>query len=118
MSETDFAEFETKKGGDRTVMHVLYGMHTVAPFTAWTLALLALIANYIKRGGEQDPLYLGHHSYMIATFWWTVLWLIVTGPLWLLLALPGLAAYSIIGLWYIYRCVRGWLRFNDGRSAY
>jgi uncharacterized membrane protein len=24
-------------------------------------------------------------------------------------------AYAIIGLWYLYRCLRGWLRFNDGR---
>jgi uncharacterized membrane protein len=118
MPETDYAEFETKTGGDRTVMQVLYGMHTVAPFTAWTLAVLALIANYIKRGGEQEPLYLSHHSYMIATFWWTLLWLIVTGPLWLVFILPGWIAYGIIGLWYIYRCVRGWLRFNEGRLAY
>jgi uncharacterized membrane protein len=52
---------------------------------------------------------------MIATFWWTVLWLVVTGPLWLLLFLPGAIAYTIIGLWYLYRCIRGWLRFNDNR---
>jgi uncharacterized membrane protein len=118
MAETDYAEFESKTSSDRTVMHVLYGMHTVAPFTMWTLAVLALIVNYVKRGGETDPLYLSHHSYMIATFWWTLLWLIVTGPLWLLFVLPGWIAYSIIGLWYIYRCVRGWLRFNEGRLAY
>lgn len=118
MAETDFAEFEAKTDGDRTVMQLLYGMHAVAPFTMWTLAVLAMIANYIKRSGEQDPLYLSHHSYMIATFWWTLLWLIVTGPLWLILIVPGWIAYSIIGIWYIYRCVRGWLRFNEGRSAY
>ena len=52
---------------------------------------------------------------MIATFWWTLLWLIVTGLLWLLFVLPGWIAYSIIGLWYIYRCIRGWLRFNESR---
>ena len=27
-----------KTPGDRTTMHVLYGMHTVAPFTLWTLS--------------------------------------------------------------------------------
>jgi uncharacterized membrane protein len=118
MAETDYAEFDSKTGGDRTTMHVLYGLHTVAPFTMWTLAVVALVVNYVKRGGETDPLYLSHHGYMIATFWWTLLWLIVTGPLWLLFVLPGWIAYSIIGLWYIYRCIRGWLRFNEGRLAY
>jgi len=115
MAETDFAEFE-KSSGDRTMMNVLYGMHVVAPFTAWTLAVIALILNYIKRSDEHDAIYVTHHNYMISTFWWTILWLVVTGPLWLIFIVPGWIAYCIIGLWYIYRCVRGWLRFNDGRS--
>lgn len=115
MAQTDFAEFETKTPADRTIMNVLYGLHVVAPFTAWTLAVIALVINYIKRGDEHDAIYVSHHSYMISTFWWTVLWLVVTGPLWLLFVFPGWIAYCVIGLWYIYRCIRGWLRFNDGR---
>jgi uncharacterized membrane protein len=116
MAETDYAAFEVKSAGDRTVMHVLYGLHTIAWASMGTLAVIALIVNYIKRSEEQDPLYVRHHNYMIATFWWTVLWLVVTGPLWLLLFLPGAIAYTIVGLWYLYRCLRGWLRFNDDRA--
>lgn len=115
MAETDFAAFVTKTPGDRSVMNVLYGMHTVAPFTFWTLSVVALVVNYIKRADEHDAIYASHHNYMIVTFWWTVLWLVVTAPLFLLLFLPGMIAYSIVGLWYVYRCVRGWLRFNDNR---
>jgi uncharacterized membrane protein len=40
---------------------------------------------------------------------------VVSSPLWLLFFFPGMMAYAIIGLWYLYRCLRGWLRFNDGR---
>ncbi|HWP11064.1 MAG TPA: hypothetical protein VNN06_04530 [Ramlibacter sp.] len=115
MSETDFAAFEAKTPNDRSVMHVLYGLHTVAWASMGTLAVIALIVNYIKRADEQDALYVSHHNYMIATFWWTVLWLVVTAPLWLLLFFPGAIAYTIVGLWYLYRCLRGWLRFNDSR---
>ena len=92
MAQTDFAEFEAKTAGDRTVMHVLYGLHTIAWASMGSLALIAVIVNYIKRADEHDAVYASHHSYMIATFWWT-----------------------IVGLWYLYRCIRGWLRFNDGR---
>lgn len=113
--ETDYREFEGKTAGDRTVMHVLYGMHTVAWASMGSLAVIALIINYIKRSDEHDTLYASHHNYMIATFWWTVLWLVVAGPLWLLLFAPGAIAYTIIGLWYLYRCIRGWLRFADNR---
>jgi uncharacterized membrane protein len=115
MPETDYAEFEAKTPSDRTVMHVLYGLHTIAWASMGTLAVIALIVNYLRRADEQDPLYVSHHNYMIATFWWTVLWLLVTGPLWLLLFFPGAIAYAIVGLWYLYRCLRGWMRFADSR---
>jgi uncharacterized membrane protein len=115
MSQTDFAAFQPKSSGDRTIMHILYGMHTVAWASLGTLAVIALIINYIKRGDEQDQLYGDHHSYMISTFWWTVLWLVVTSPLYLLLIFPGVVAQGIVGLWYLYRCIKGWLRFNDNR---
>ncbi|MBL0422299.1 hypothetical protein JI739_18270 [Ramlibacter sp. AW1] len=106
--------YEEKTANDRLVMHVLYGMHTVAWLSMGTLAVIALIVNYIKRGDEQDPGYIAHHSYMIATFWWTIFWLVLTSPLYLLFIVPGMAAWTIVGLWYLYRCIRGWLRFTNG----
>ena len=115
MPQTDFTAFEIKKPGDRTVMHVLYALHTLAPFSMWTLAVVAVIVNYIKRADEHDAVYAAHHGYMISTFWWTLLWLLVTSPLYLLFILPGIIAHTIVGLWYLYRCIRGWLRFDGGR---
>lgn len=117
MPETDFTTLEdrSRTPGDRTVMHVLYGMHTVSPFTLWSLSLIALIVHYVKRSDERDPLYLAHHNYMISTVWWTLLWLVLSSPLYLLLFLPGALAWLLIGAWYLYRCLRGWLRFNDNR---
>lgn len=106
---------EVKTPQDRSFMHILYAMHTVAWASMGSLAVIALIINYIRRGDEADATYRAHHSYMISTFWWTVLWLVVCSPLWLLFGLPGALAYAIIGLWYLYRCIKGWLRFADGR---
>jgi uncharacterized membrane protein len=114
MSDTDLT-YGTRVPQDRTVMHVLYGLHTFAPFAYWTLAVVALIVNYIRRADETDPLFLVHHGYMISTFWWAVLWLVLTSPLYLLLVFPGVIAHMVVGIWYLYRCIRGWLRFNDGR---
>jgi uncharacterized membrane protein len=118
MTQTDFAQFEGKTPADRTVMHVLYGLHTVGWASMGTLAVIAVIVNYIKRADEHDSVYLSHHNYMIATFWWTVLWLVVTSPLYLLLIMPGAVAHTIVLLWYLYRCIRGWLRFTEGRPAF
>jgi uncharacterized membrane protein len=118
MAETDFAAFEPKSDGDRTMMHILYGLHTVAWASMGTLAVIAVILNYVKRADEQDAVYASHHNYMIATFWWTVLWLVATSWLWLILILPGVIAYTLIGFWYLYRCLRGWLLFSKGRPPY
>jgi uncharacterized membrane protein len=117
MSQTEISTLTPKSSGDRTIMHILYALHTVAWASLGTLAVIALIINYIKRGDEADPLYVDHHSYMISTFWWTVLWLVVTSPLYLLFVFPGVVAQGIVGLWYLYRCIKGWLRFNDHRFA-
>ncbi|MEO7392457.1 MAG: hypothetical protein ABIU58_09800 [Ramlibacter sp.] len=118
MPQTDFEEFEAKTANDRTVMHVLYGLHTLAWVSAGALAVIALIVNYVKRGDEHDAIYASHHNYMISTFWWTLVWLLLASPLWLLLFIPGAIAYTVIGLWYLYRCLRGWLRFSDGRPPF
>ncbi|MDP2254654.1 MAG: hypothetical protein Q8K05_01130 [Polaromonas sp.] len=111
----DLIAMDGRNPNDRTVMHVLYGLHTLAWFSGGVFAVIALIVNYIRRADESDPLYLEHHGYMIRTFWWTLLWLLLLSPLWLLLVLPGAIAYGIVWLWYLYRCVRGWMRFNSQR---
>jgi uncharacterized membrane protein len=106
---------EMKTSNNRLVMHVLYGMHTIAWASMGTLAVIALIVNYIARSDETDALYREHHSYMIRSFWWTMLWLLVTSPLFLLLFFPGAIAWFVVSLWYLYRCIKGWLRFNNNR---
>jgi uncharacterized membrane protein len=101
--------------GERLLMQVLYGLHTLAWFSMGTLAVVALLLNYIRRGDEEDALYLAHHRYMISTFWWTLLWLLLLSPLWLLFLFPGWLAYLAVLFWYLYRCLKGWLRFNADR---
>lgn len=106
---------DDKTPGDRLVMQILYGLHTLAWFSGGSFAVIALLINYIRRADESEGLYRLHHSYMIATFWWTLLWLVLLAPLWLLFLLPGWLAYFLVLLWYLYRCIRGWLRFNADR---
>ncbi len=101
--------------GKRTAVYGLYFLHTVAWVSAGTFALIALVINYVLRSDETDPLYVAHHSYMISTFWWTLFWLVLLSPLWLVFIVPGAIAYTVVGLWYLYRCIRGWLRFSRAR---
>ncbi len=122
MSETNFADFEPKSPGDRTIMHILYGLHTVAWASLGTLAVIALIINYIKRGDETDALYQMHHNYMISTFWWTLVWMIPAALIALIMSITIILLplawlpFSVVGLWYLYRCIKGWVRFSGNRE--
>ena len=115
---SEIIEMQTSKsgvqtGGNRMVMHILYGMHTISWASMGTLAVIALIVNYIARSDTEDGLFREHHSYMIRTFWWTILWCLLTSPLFILFWIPGMIAWGVIGLWYLYRCIKGWLRFSN-----
>jgi uncharacterized membrane protein len=39
----------------------------------------------------------------------------VTSPLFIAFFFPGVFAWSVIGFWYLYRCIKGWLRFANNR---
>ncbi len=104
-----------KTSSDRLVMQILYGLHTLAWFSGGVFAVVALIINYLRRSDETDSLYVAHHNFMISTFWWTLVWLVLLSPLWLFFMFPGMLAYALVWLWYLYRCIKGWLRFNSDR---
>ncbi|MEZ5659725.1 MAG: hypothetical protein R3E83_14680 [Burkholderiaceae bacterium] len=56
-------------------------------------------------------------SYMISTFWWTALWMVVAGVVTLLTI--GIMGWLMVVpiIWYLYRNIRGLLRALDGLPA-
>ena len=103
-------------GGEepRTLTHVMYALHTVSWFSAGIFSVVAIVINLAKFGDLPDDFYRSHWRWQSRTFWFTLIGLAVTLPLWLLVV-PGWIAWTVIGLWYLYRCLRGWISFNDGR---
>jgi uncharacterized membrane protein len=105
---------------DRNVVHLLYFLHLLAPFTAWLLAIVAVIIGMVK-GSELSGSDLGTHvRWLSRTFWFGVLWMVVCGFITfiLVITLVGILIWwlpwTILFLWYLYRVIKGWLRLNDG----
>lgn len=98
-----------------TLTHVMYALHTASLFSVGMLSVVAIILNYVKRPDLPDDFFRSHFHWQARSFWFTVLWLVLCAPLWLLLALPGMLAYAVIWVWYLYRFIRGWLAFAEGR---
>jgi uncharacterized membrane protein len=96
--------------------HVMYGLHTASWFSAGVFSVIAMILNYVKRDDLPDEFFRSHFRWQARSFWFTLLWLLLASPLWLLLVVPGIVAYTLIGFWYLYRFVRGWWSFSEGRS--
>ena len=99
----------------RMLTHVLYGLHTLSFFSAGAFSVIAMIINYVKRPDLPDDFYRSHFRWQARSFWFTLLWLCLSAPLWLLFVIPGSIAYSIVGLWYLYRFIRGWWSFFENR---
>jgi len=106
---------DRERQGLTTLTHVMYGLHTASWFSAGIFSVIAMIINYAKRPDLPDDFFRSHFRWQARSFWFTLLWLVLASPLWLLLVFPGAIAYTVIGLWYLYRFVRGWLAFADMR---
>ena len=98
----------------------IVGVATVfgAFLTGWP-SILAVILNYVKRGEARGTWLESHFRWQIRTFWFGLLWIslcvlfiVLTLGIGILIAWIPMVA---VGLWFIYRVVRGWVALNDGR---
>jgi uncharacterized membrane protein len=85
-------------------------------------SIVAVVMNYIRRGDARGTHLESHFSWQLRTFWFAALWIVLVGvfsaPLVLALGLGVLTwilGIAVVGLWVVYRVVRGWLALKDGR---
>ena len=108
---------------DKRLTQILYILHALAPFTAWLLAVIAIILGMARREGVRGTFLDSHFSWLSRTFWWGMLWVaicaVVTAVLfvtiigWIVVWVP----FTILFIWYLYRVIKGWLRLNDGLAV-
>jgi uncharacterized membrane protein len=96
----------------------------VGSFVGGVPSIVAVIMNYVRRSATRGTFLESHFRWQIRTFWFAVLWAVVLVafgvPLMAVLVgfvlLPlGLVA---LGIWIIYRVVRGWIALRDRRPMY
>ena len=95
---------------DRTLAVVAYALHLFGVI-AGIPSIVGLIINYVKRD-EYDELFDSHHSWMIRSFWWAILWCVL-GFVTLVIGV-GFVIFFLAWVWYIYRHVRGLLALLNG----
>jgi len=91
---------------------ITYILYAVSPFVGIT-GIVAIIVNYIKRDDTAGTIYESHFTWQIRTFWWSLLWAVIGMVLsFVVIGIPILIADAI---WVIYRIVKGFLNWNDGK---
>ena len=98
---------------ERTTLTIAYVLHVVGPFTAFLLNLAGLVLNHIKAAETKNHYIRSHHVWMLRTFWWTLLWSLLSWPLCLIVV--GFFTLAIVGLWWLYRVIRGLINFAERR---
>ena len=118
-----------------TWTQVIYGLHMFslltgiigaativgAFLTGWP-SIIAIILNYLKRSEARGTWLESHFRWQIRTFWFGLLWVLLcaffvvfTLGIGLLVAwLP----FGLVGLWFVYRIIRGWMALRDRRPMY
>ncbi|HRK38448.1 MAG TPA: hypothetical protein PK347_08670 [Burkholderiaceae bacterium] len=99
------------------VLHLAVAVAAVLPGAqpGVTLLLVALLIDFIKRGDAVGTWHESHFTWRIRTVFIVGGLYIVTAPLWILFLLPGMLAWWLVSLWFLYRIIRGMLGMNAGR---
>jgi len=111
---TDDAE---RLAGLRRLTHILYALYAIFWLTGGITALIDIIVGYVKRDDVRGTLYESHFRWQIRSFWWCVLWGVI-GVLLIPVAFIGFAVLWALGIWMLYRIVKGWLYLNDSKPMY
>ncbi len=106
------------------LMGILTSAAIATAFVFSIPSIIAVIMNYVKRTEVRGTWLDSHFVWQLRTFWWAALWIVLifvfSTPLILLLGLGFLTMWlgiAIVGIWILYRVIRGWLALKDGRPV-
>jgi uncharacterized membrane protein len=119
-----------------TWTHVMYALHALAAvigitgsvtvagsFVFGLPSIIAIIMNYARRGEAAGTWLESHFTWQRDTFWRALVVALLVGivSLVLLLIVVGFVTWivgiTLLGLWIIYRVLRGWLALKDARPV-
>jgi uncharacterized membrane protein len=101
------------------ILHLVVAVAAVLPGAqaSVTLLIIALVIDLVKRGDAANTWQASHFSWRIRTVLWAGLLYLITAPLFLLLLVPGMIAWALISIWFLYRIVLGMVRMNANRAV-
>jgi uncharacterized membrane protein len=104
------------------VIGILGTATVIGAFLIGWPSIIAVILNYVKRSEAQGTWLESHFRWQIRTFWFGALWgglsivfVVMTLGIGILVIWP---VWIALGIWFIYRVVRGWMRLSAQQPMY
>lgn len=100
----------------KTFAMAVYGLMAASLLTGGLAAIAALILAHMKCDDARSTWLGSHFTWQIRSLWWTLGWTVLG-----VLTVAFIIGWFIIlgaTVWYVYRIVRGFVRFSERRPAY
>ena len=100
------------------LLHLIVAVAAVVPGAQVGIGILlvALVIDLVKKSDAAGTWQASHFSWRIRSVIWAGVLYLVTSPLFLLLLVPGMIAWAVISIWFLYRIVKGMVRMNASQS--
>lgn len=109
---------EADKGlAQRPLIHLIYGLFAlgILSFGLFGPAVIAaVVLAYLKRADMVGTVYAGHIDWVIRTFWWGLLWMVLSAIA--AMVFVGILTGVVAMIWIIYRLIKGWLAHCAGET--
>lgn len=100
----------------KNITLITYCLYAAGLFTGGIVTLVAFIINIVKKGDVAGTIYESHFRWQMRTALFGLLWMVI-GMVTVVFVIGGVILF-VATIWYIYRVIKGFLYFNDGKPMY
>jgi uncharacterized membrane protein len=101
------------------VLHLIVAVGAIVPGAqaGALLLIVALVIDLVKRPEAEGTWQATHFSWRIRSVILAGVLYLLTAPLFLLLIMPGLLAWLLVSIWFLYRIVKGMVAMNKNQAV-
>lgn len=96
------------------VLHLIVAVGAIIPGAqaGAVLLVVALVVDLVKKPEAQGSWQASHFSWRIRSVIIAGVLYLITAPLFLLFIMPGVLAWMLVSIWFLYRIVKGMVAMN------
>ena len=101
------------------VLHLIVAVGAIVPGAqaGALLLVVALVIDLVKKPQAQGTWQASHFSWRIRSVVLAGVFYLVTSPLFLLFIVPGVVAWALVSIWFLYRIVKGMVAMNSNQAV-